>query len=882
MAQSGSNVAIALASTASGPLPYISTTALGCTNTTGDGALIQAAINAVPLTAPVHVMIDCPVMLNESNYDPNSNGVKWAVGWARDNVTIEWAPGGVVNRTTTTGCPFFVSGAGKPSGITSWFENKFTDQGLVQVCTDANMTSTLLATTSAAAAAQGTYTLTLGAGGTATGTFTGTAPTTGAVITSGGTGVVSGTLLVGTVGGSTFTTTGSGSVTTAGTCYVSTTISVNALSSTITSGTSIVFATTSGPVTVVASATASSGATSISVTTLQGALGSGNQGYSAASCTLTTASSTPFKSTDVGTTILLPGANSGGVNLTSTIIAYNSSSSVTLLNPARTSVSGNTLSVNRPFLFTTPTLLMTLSSGASIGATSLSVTSLPANINANQYVTFSTVNGPITAVTSASASAGATTVSIYALGGSILTGTSGYTALAPTKGAVTISLAAPGSTTQPNGLDPHTTFSAGDYVYIFTGQLDAASQGPYAIWPTGDAECFRILSVTDDGSGTTASNGNVILTLEGALGKSYAQEYFSSSAISGPTTTTSTSYPAMFGAVKVTGLITFNTTFINPNFNTAQTDRNQISHWQTWNTRIFDGQSVGPAGLHTGRDNTYKYLLRNNVRVTGTGGGMGYGWVLAASGDRDCYSEDNYLQGDSTTQFIHIHEGGVRCRSVRDTVIANGGIATASGLWDVAARQYDFQIIDPIGSGTYQYGINVDSYSTGGGIIRAHGGAFSGTISTDAYNIGPTGVQLDIADSAVGVAKSGSNGSASAATPIYTISATVTSSLSGTARTVGTIPQNALITGIQFITTTAWAGGTSPSISLGIASATARYCAAQTSINTQGINNITPLVGTGTPVFPSRQTVIATVVKGGSTSGSTTIVVSYSIIGSLV
>ena len=71
-----------------------------------------------------------------------------------------------------------------------------------------------------ASGAQGTYTLTLGAGGTATGTFTGNAPAPGAAITSGGTGVVSGTLTVGVVSGNTFTTAGSGSVTTAGTCSI--------------------------------------------------------------------------------------------------------------------------------------------------------------------------------------------------------------------------------------------------------------------------------------------------------------------------------------------------------------------------------------------------------------------------------------------------------------------------------------------------------------------------------------------------------------------------------------------------------------------------------------------------------------------------------------
>jgi hypothetical protein len=107
-----------------GPLPFISTSALGCTGVSDDTSKIQTALDAVSTSVPVTLLVDCPVLLDGTN---SQNGVSWAVGITRSNVTIKCLPGGKILRTQSSGCPFFVSGAGKPAGLSSWNSYRNTD-----------------------------------------------------------------------------------------------------------------------------------------------------------------------------------------------------------------------------------------------------------------------------------------------------------------------------------------------------------------------------------------------------------------------------------------------------------------------------------------------------------------------------------------------------------------------------------------------------------------------------------------------------------------------------------------------------------------------------------------------------------------------------------
>ena len=65
---------------------------------------------------------------------------------------------------------------------------------------------------------------------------------------------------------------------------------------------------------------------------------------------LTCSPSAPFVSSDVGKTILVPGAGPGGVNLITTIASYGSSSFVTLASTATTTVASAAVSFGYPCL----------------------------------------------------------------------------------------------------------------------------------------------------------------------------------------------------------------------------------------------------------------------------------------------------------------------------------------------------------------------------------------------------------------------------------------------------------------------------------------------------------------------------------------------------
>lgn len=623
----------------------ISTTALGCTNTTGDGALIQAAINAVSLSTGIVLYIDCPVMLNEST---GAYGIFWCVGWSRSNVSVVWGPSGVVNRTTTTGCPFFVFGGGNVAGMTQWGYNKFTDQPKT--------------------------------------TFTG-----------------DGTILLTTA------------------------------------------------------AFSSAGAN--------------------------------FLSTDVGNYITINPAGSQVIH--ARISSYTDSSHVTI-NTTNTTGSDIT--------------------------------------NATWYI-----------------------VRLLATNG------------VQTKGQNFITM---------NSSGLASNFVSGDYIYIATGELDSN----LTPWPNPDAEFFRVSSVS-----------GAIVYIEGALGKTYGQEYFTTSACVGITQVTSTAFPAPFGCSKVTGLITFNTKFINPKFNTAQTDRNQITWAQAIdclieNTTMPDGAQC-QSGLDTGRDRI-NYTARRN-RFTTYGAGMGYWSQLSSSGDRDNLSQDNVYTAVGFSQQIALHEGGVRSVSRNDRCV--GGLTSAGagfGLWDIRSRCYDFLVDNPSGGGGFDYGILIDSTSFDphqspsggtGGQIRMRSGAFTVAYARPLLIQSP-GVEVSYTDTLTGLngANPGSGAGISPVSPVLNQYENLT--FSTVTHTFNYVPENATILRVTLITTTGFSGGSSPSIEVGISGTPARYVSLTALPSSAGVTNLTMNVGTGTPTLVSRQAPTVTI-TGSPTAGACLIFLEYTIMG---
>lgn len=110
-----------------GPLPLISTTALGCqngANGTDDTAVIQTAIDASLTSSGGAILcVDCPVQINGQT---TGGGVTWGVGLAGDNIEVYCTANGKINRTVQ-GAGFFASGAGKLAALTSWATGRFTD-----------------------------------------------------------------------------------------------------------------------------------------------------------------------------------------------------------------------------------------------------------------------------------------------------------------------------------------------------------------------------------------------------------------------------------------------------------------------------------------------------------------------------------------------------------------------------------------------------------------------------------------------------------------------------------------------------------------------------------------------------------------------------------
>jgi hypothetical protein len=245
------------------------------------------------------------------------------------------------------------------------------------------------------------------------------------------------------------------------------------------------------------------------------------------------------------------------------------------------------------------------------------------------------------------------------------------------KGATTITL-----TTAGNAAN----FAAGDAIHIRSGQT-IAIQGTTANEP--DAELNEIVS---------ANAGTGVLTLKYPTRKAYVQEYFASSPGSGvgPTTTSSSAYPALFGVQNIESAVLRNIKVLGGRFDLQPATGYayafypvQVMGWEAGNwTANLVNASMQNGGTHQGGSLHDVTETHANTISTGT--------VLATNtGCSDFLFKNLKYEGITPIPTIaHIHEGTANVTLDNVTITNQIGTSTNHAI-QLLARWYDVRIVKP-------------------------------------------------------------------------------------------------------------------------------------------------------------------------------------------
>lgn len=225
-------------------------------------------------------------------------------------------------------------------------------------------------------------------------------------------------------------------------------------------------------------------------------------------------------------------------------------------------------------------------------------------------------------------------------------------------------------------------FVVGEAIWIRTGEtitVQGAASEP-------DAE-MNIVTGTDAGTG--------VVTLKWPLSKAYVQEYFDTDPPVNPSTTASSSYPALFGVQRGDAAILRNCYMQGLNFEFNQAAGHAYAGWffQVIGCGVTDCTAVGANGaLQNGgsvRDLAFK---RNTVRISQTIAADL--WCGTNTGTNDASFEDNDLSCDTTlVSLFHIHEGSANVRIARNR-IRNVPNASNNHAIQIFGRGYDIAIQD--------------------------------------------------------------------------------------------------------------------------------------------------------------------------------------------
>lgn len=248
-------------------------------------------------------------------------------------------------------------------------------------------------------------------------------------------------------------------------------------------------------------------------------------------------------------------------------------------------------------------------------------------------------------------------------------------------------------------------YAAGDYIFIRAGQTINFSGNDQ---PDGEINKVKSVNV---GAGT--------ITLEHATSKPFAQEYFPTAA-TGPSTTTVTAFPTLYGVANVTPYMLTGCGIEGLKL-TAESLTNQaiVQFYHMWDFDYCDNivrtstSTMNPWGWRFGK------ILRNKIYLLDSAA-LRYAFTPGATtqNDIECAYNEWWSGG---VGYCHIHEGGAKIHVHHNRGVNVGLPGLDVNAISIRGRGYDI-ILDHnevFGTGT-NYLLYADSTVTGGVLMDAN------------------------------------------------------------------------------------------------------------------------------------------------------------------
>lgn len=233
-------------------------------------------------------------------------------------------------------------------------------------------------------------------------------------------------------------------------------------------------------------------------------------------------------------------------------------------------------------------------------------------------------------------------------------------------------------------------FATGDILYIRTGQTINFPSLPYQPW----AEPVEVLSAN-------ASTG--VITLKQALSQTYQQHYYvdeaASIALSGPTITTDTGWPAPYGIVNATAGYVRNFRLTGDGYIETQNISTILNCEQVFGIVLKD--YTFSTGKHHAFGNNVRFTLMDNVRgistfedgVDATGNGA-FCWAVGwGTGSCDGVFRDVTMHAPRSSVQCHFHEGvgNFELRNVQ-AIGAPGRTTTNCANLSILGQAHDIRV----------------------------------------------------------------------------------------------------------------------------------------------------------------------------------------------
>ncbi len=429
-------------------------------------------------------------------------------------------------------------------------------------------------------------------------------------------------------------------------------------------------------------------------------------------------------------------------------------------------------------------------------------------------------------------------------------------------------------------------FAAGDDIFIRTGQVLSAQAFP----DQPDSEINQVVSV-DAGTG--------VITLRKPLVKTYLQEKFfqavdcTAAGIPGgcctgagtgctnsPSThaTLATGADSPFAVAKVTDRTIHNFTIRNLKMKSGTVgNSNALFIAQVAGLYIHD-LVVEVSGVFVASSQITDAIVTNNTYRQMGGSAEGRYCFAPSTGSTDIIFAHNLCSADTRETYFELHEGIGRC-SILDNMLSSK--IGSRNLVSIRARAYDIYIKGNLfvipSENSAQAAIFVDPYSGGGDM----GGEISentiwGNFTTAIHVQAPGWIVRNNTTNKKIIVRGGESTGPMERFSVWAAKGTTLYGVEGQNPLLGTVPQEAVITGVKIYSQTAWNSDGTDLLSIGT-DADNNLLAGATDIATTGWK--TPAAGTVTfPYYVTADQVLeAYYVNGGSepTTGRALVVVEY-------